>query len=284
MFDFWRNLTKSKAEKERELLHAYVDNALSPAERVRFEARLVEDADLQAEVESLRQVKQMMAAVPRRRVPRNFTLDPAQYGRPARQPLLQAQPALRLVTVLTAVIFIVVLAIDWDLPGMPQADFFEAQTVEEVALMEREFAITEDMAEMEEVGMMEAEPAEEPPPVAEMAPLITETTVTPETVDGETVVTETVTETIDEDAPAAPPEPGAEAVTEMATGTPTAAEVEETTVAAALATMVATPVTVAEPDRQPPPLTGLQWLQLGLAFLLGLFILLLFLARRQSAI
>jgi anti-sigma factor RsiW len=284
MFDFWRNLTKSKAEKEREQLHAYVDNALSPAERVRFEARLVEDADLQAEVESLRQVKQMMAAVPRRRVPRNFTLDPAKYGRPALPPLLQAQPALRLATVLTAVIFIFVLALDWGIPSMPQTGVFEPQIVEDVALMEREFAITEviteDMVEMEEVDIMEVEPAEEPLPAAEMAPLITDTTVTPETVDGETVATETMYE----DAPAAPPEPGAEAVTEMATGTPTAAEVEETAVAAAIPTVAATPVTTPEPDRQPPPLTGLQWLQLGLAFLLSLFILLLFLARRQSAI
>jgi hypothetical protein len=280
MFDFWRNLTKSKAEKERELLHAYVDNALSPAERVRFEARLAENADLQAEVESLRQVKQMMAAVPRRRVPRNFTLDPAKYGRPAPHPLLQAQPALRLATVLTAVIFIIVLALDWGVPGMPPAGVFEPQIVEDVALMEREFAITEDMAEMEEVGIMEVEPAEEPLPAAEMAPLVTETTATAESIDGETVITETMVE----DAPAAPLEPGAEAVTEMATSTPTAAEVEETAVAAAIPTVAATPVTAPEPDHRPPPLTGLQWLQLGLAFLLGLFILLLFLARRQSAI
>jgi hypothetical protein len=304
MFDFWRNLTKSEAEKKRELLHAYVDNALSLAERTWFEARLAEDADLQAEVESLQQVKQMLAAVPRRRVPHNFTLDPARYDRPARQPLLQAQPALRLATVLTAVIFVVVLALDWGVPGMPQAGFFEAQTVEEVALMERELAITEviteDMAEIEEVGIMEAEPAEEPPPAAEMAPLITETTVTTETVDGETVVTET----IDEDAPDAPLAPGAEVVTEMATGTPTAtvrlatpevaanvedtavtaADAEETAVAAAMPTVAATPVAIIEPEHQPPPLTSLQWLQLGLAFLLGLFILLLFLASRQSAI
>ncbi|MFO7538030.1 MAG: zf-HC2 domain-containing protein, partial [Chloroflexota bacterium] len=83
MFDFWRNLTKSKAEKERELLHAYVDDALSSAERAHFEAQLAQDPPLQGEVESLRQVKQMVATVPRRRVPRNFTLDPARYGRPA---------------------------------------------------------------------------------------------------------------------------------------------------------------------------------------------------------
>jgi hypothetical protein len=279
MFDFWRNLTKSKAEKERELLHAYVDNALSPVERTAFEARLAQDANLQAEVEALQQVKQMLAAVPRRRVPRNFTLDPARYGRPAPQPLLQAQPVLRLATVLTAVIFIVVLALDWSSPGMPQSASFEAVPVEEIAVMERS-VVVEDTAETEEVFsiMEEIEPAAEPPSEVEITRVVTET-----------VMTETVTEIIEEPAPSVVD--GDETVTEAEappatpTTTPGVANDVETAVTATIdspQTVIIAPTPMPEPR---PILTAdRQWLRWGLGSLLGLLLLLLFLARRQASV
>jgi hypothetical protein len=276
MFDFWRNLTKSKAEKEQEMLHAYIDNALPANERADFEARLAHDADLQAQVESLRQVKRMMAAVPRRRVPRNFTLDPAQYGRPARQPLLQAQPVLRLATAVTAIIFVVVLALDWAGPGMPQTAVFEADMAaqEEVAVMERSVeVITETITEEVETFAITAEDAEEEI-LPESAPVE----------DGEmTAVPEGEPYPMDEDEtmPTAPPEPAAappgEAVdSEVMNG---ADDFITTTVTTETEVMV-----TAVPPTDPAPLTSTQWLQLGLGALLTLLFLLLFMARRQASI
>ncbi|NJN54751.1 MAG: hypothetical protein HC804_08370 [Anaerolineae bacterium] len=105
MFDFLRNWTKSAEERQQEVISAYLDDALSSAERQRFEEQLAQDAALQAQVAHLRQTRQLLHQLPPRQVPRNFTLDPAVYGRPARQPLLTYYPALRAATVLTAVLF-----------------------------------------------------------------------------------------------------------------------------------------------------------------------------------
>jgi hypothetical protein len=110
MFDFLRNITKSAEEKQQEALSAYLSDALSPKERQQFEAQLAQDPGLQAELEQMRALRQAMRQMPPRRVPRNFTLDPAVYGRPARQPLIQAYPILRGATALTAVFLIFALA------------------------------------------------------------------------------------------------------------------------------------------------------------------------------
>lgn len=65
-------------------LNAYLDGELSVAERADVEARLAEDERLQAEIESLRVTAALLGMAERVRVPRNFTLDPAVYGRSAR--------------------------------------------------------------------------------------------------------------------------------------------------------------------------------------------------------
>jgi hypothetical protein len=280
MFDFWRNLTKSKADKEREQLHAYLDNALPAAERAQFEARLAQDAELRVEVESLREVKQRLAAVPRRPVPRNFTLDPAQYGRPAPQPLLQAQPALRLATVLTAVVFIVVFALDWITPSVSQPAFFAAEMPQEVAVMED--MVEERLMNTEEATILTEEEAA-------LEPLAEPIEIT-------RVVTETLEEPMAEEAVSAQDDD--EVVTErMATPVasptiitpqvrmPEAAAVPETAVTSPVVspeTITTVPPTAPEP--KPPPLRGQQWLQLGLGSLLALLLLLLFLAHRQASV
>jgi hypothetical protein len=280
MFDFWRNLTKSKAEKEQEMLHAYIDNALPAHERADVEARLAHDTYLQAEVESLRQVKRMMAAVPRRHVPRNFTLDPAQYGRPARQPLLQAQPVLRLATAVTAIIFVVVLALDWTGPGMPQTVVFEADMVsqEEVAVMERSVeVITETITEEVETFAITAEDAEEEI-LPESAPVE----------DGEmTAVPESEPYPVDEDEtmPTAPPEPAAAPPGEAVDGeVMNGADDFITTTVTTETEVLVTAVPSTDMSPAPAPLTSTQWVQLGLGALLALLLLLLFMARRQASI
>lgn len=106
MFNFLRNITKSAEEKRQEAVAAYLDGMLNQREQRRFEQEMAQDAALQVRVEQLRLVKQRLRQLPQREVPRNFILDPAQYGRPARQPWVQAYPVLRTATALAAFFFI----------------------------------------------------------------------------------------------------------------------------------------------------------------------------------
>lgn len=109
MFNFLRNWTKSAEEEAQEQVHSYVDNALTPREKSAFEQKMTQSPLLKAEVQKAQALKAQLRQMPQRAVPRNFTLDPAQYGRPARQPLVQMYPVLRGATALTAVFFVMTL-------------------------------------------------------------------------------------------------------------------------------------------------------------------------------
>lgn len=189
MFDFLRNFTKSAEEKRQEALSAYLSDALPPKERQQFEAQLAQDAALQAELEQLRALRQVMRQMPQRRVPRNFTLDPAVYGRPARQPLIQAYPILRGATALTAVFLIFTLAAGLFTglgSGAQSVAVEEAAPAAEVALeapaavpesVEITRVVTEEVAEaeaadstMEEMEIPVEEAAPAPDQAAEEAP------------------------------------------------------------------------------------------------------------------
>ena len=105
MIEFLRNLRKSDEEKTQEALTAYLDGALTPGEQRDFEQRLADDEALQSDVEQQRLIKESLATLSHLRAPRNFTLDPARYGRP--QPAGRLYPALRTATVLAAILFVV---------------------------------------------------------------------------------------------------------------------------------------------------------------------------------
>ena len=107
------NSMRDRGDRDRiqETLDAYLDNALTPADRARFEAQMAADPRLRTEMEQLRALRWQMRAMPRRRVPRSFTLDPAVYARPKAQPLLQLYPVLRGATALSAFLLIFVLAL-----------------------------------------------------------------------------------------------------------------------------------------------------------------------------
>ncbi len=111
MFDFLRERGATAEDKRREALGAYLDNALTPDERARFERQLAGDQALRAELEQMRLLKRQMRAMPRRRVPRSFALNPALYGRPKQQPMMQLYPVLRGATALTAFFLIFTLAL-----------------------------------------------------------------------------------------------------------------------------------------------------------------------------
>ena len=107
MFDFLRNLRKSEAEKRQEAITAYLDDALTAGERERLEQQMAADSGLRADMEQQQRVKLNVSRLPRVRAPRNFTLDPALYGRPARQSNARLYPAMRVATVLVGVFFII---------------------------------------------------------------------------------------------------------------------------------------------------------------------------------
>ncbi len=109
MLDFMRD--RGDSGRRQEAIDAYLDNTLTPAERARFEGQMAADPRLRAEVEQLRVLRLQLRAMPRRRVPRSFALNPAAYSRPKAQPLLQLYPALRGATALSAFLLIFVLAL-----------------------------------------------------------------------------------------------------------------------------------------------------------------------------
>ena len=154
MLDYLRNLRKSAEEQQQEALNAYLDDALAPQQRQQVENELAADANLQADLAQMRALQQQMRQLPQRQVPRNFMLDPALYGRPRREPLIQAYPVLRTATVLTAFIFIFALAANVFLGS---ASNLASESAESVAM------IAESAAEsaFEEAVELEAEPAME---------------------------------------------------------------------------------------------------------------------------
>ncbi|GAB4276216.1 MAG: hypothetical protein Kow0080_26270 [Candidatus Promineifilaceae bacterium] len=183
MFEFWREWRKSAEEKQQERINAFLDDALPPAERQRFEEELATDAALQAEVARLRVLKQQLRQLPSRPVPRQFMLDPAKYGRPAPQPLFQFYPVLRAATVLTGIFLVIAIGLSMFQSGsqLQEGIAFQSQlevvevtrVVTETVTEEGETAAEEDLV-MEELALEETavQATEAPlaPPAAEMAP------------------------------------------------------------------------------------------------------------------
>lgn len=71
------------SDSDLELLSAYIDNALGPAERASLERRLAADPRLRAELEELQMTTRLLRQLEPVRPPRSFTLDPATTPRPA---------------------------------------------------------------------------------------------------------------------------------------------------------------------------------------------------------
>jgi hypothetical protein len=147
MFDFMRDRGTGGGDKNLEALGAYLDNALTPAERERLEGQLARDGNLRAELEQLRVMKLQLRSMPRRRVPRSFALNPDLYGRPKAQPLLQLYPVLRGATALAAFLLIFTVALGI-FQGQFSAGGVAAPAPAEVAMFES--AVEEAAAPAEE--------------------------------------------------------------------------------------------------------------------------------------
>ena len=70
-------------DHDLELLSAYLDGELSDHERISLEQRLSHESDLRTVLDDLRETIAMVRDLPTLKAPRNFTLDPAIYNRPA---------------------------------------------------------------------------------------------------------------------------------------------------------------------------------------------------------
>lgn len=95
-----KNFDRKRMEQ---LLSAYIDGSLSPRERARLEARLAQDADLRARLESLRQTVALLRGLPPVAAPRNFLLTPAMVRR-STPTARRLAPALTLATAVSGLL------------------------------------------------------------------------------------------------------------------------------------------------------------------------------------
>ena len=71
-----------------ELLSAYIDNAVSDAERALIEQAMREDTTVAWRLATLRETVNLLRAMPVLQTPRSFTLTAEQLGQPVRTPAL----------------------------------------------------------------------------------------------------------------------------------------------------------------------------------------------------
>ncbi|HZW04290.1 MAG TPA: zf-HC2 domain-containing protein, partial [Anaerolineaceae bacterium] len=83
------------SSKDWQLLSAYLDGQLSNRERAQVEQRLRIHPEYRDALQTLRQNQVMLRSLPRRRVPRNFTLTPEMVAAPRRTLIPPLAPFLR---------------------------------------------------------------------------------------------------------------------------------------------------------------------------------------------
>lgn len=138
MFDWLTDLRKSAEEKRDETITAYIDEALPPGEKSRFEAELNREPELRSQVEAERQLKLMLSQLPPLRAPRNFGLDPAVYGRekPAIPLFESLYPQLRTATAVAAFCLLALFAYSGLTTGNPASSNIALQESAPIAQVE----------------------------------------------------------------------------------------------------------------------------------------------------
>ncbi len=99
---------------DAELLSAYLDGKLSPAEISRIESRLKTDPELRLVIEDLRQARAILRQLPQRRAPRNFTLTPKMAG--IKPPLPRIFPIFQFASAISAILLIFTFAFNLSAP------------------------------------------------------------------------------------------------------------------------------------------------------------------------
>lgn len=88
--------------RDLELLSAYLDGELKPADSTRLETRLKTDLELVSALNDLRATRTLLRRLPSRKAPRNFTLTRKMVG--LNPPLPRSYPAFRLATVVATLL------------------------------------------------------------------------------------------------------------------------------------------------------------------------------------
>jgi hypothetical protein len=101
-------------EKDVQMLSEYLDGQLAPADRQKLETRLHSNAELRETYDDLRRLRGMLRALPRRKVPHNFTLTRAMAAEARR--VSGWFPLLRFSSAAAALAAVVLMAIQL-LPG-----------------------------------------------------------------------------------------------------------------------------------------------------------------------
>jgi len=111
-------MTERLTSRDWILISAYLDGRLSPAALTRIEKRIQEDAHFKRSLEEIARLKQLLAALPKKRAPRNFTLAPEKAQKPLRG--LWLQPALSFVSVTASIILVLVFSFNYLGMGLPR--------------------------------------------------------------------------------------------------------------------------------------------------------------------
>jgi len=109
-------------QRDIELLSAYLDGELKPADSTKLEARLKTDPELASVLSDLRGTRILLRKLPTRKAPRNFTLTRKMAGQ--NPPLPRTYPAFRFVTTIVTLMFFFTFGINFvgtQLAASPQA-------------------------------------------------------------------------------------------------------------------------------------------------------------------
>jgi hypothetical protein len=100
-----------KTTQDLTQLSAYLDDALSTADRQALEARLIREPELRSQLENLQVTRHLIRRLPRLKAPRNFTLTPEMVPvrRRKQKPLFTT---LRLVSSLAALLLVVLFSVE----------------------------------------------------------------------------------------------------------------------------------------------------------------------------
>ena len=116
-------------ERQWEQLSAYLDGELSSKEKSSLDSQLKSSQELTESLETLRQTRQFLKNLPKRSVPRNFTLTPEMAGIKTRQPLFLF-PVFSAVSAIAALLFFITLLFGRSAPSEMSVAMMEAPAQE----------------------------------------------------------------------------------------------------------------------------------------------------------
>lgn len=104
------------SEQDRWLLSNYLVDALSSQQKAQLVSRLAEERDLVEELNQLKRIRALLASLPIRPAPRNFTINKAEY--PEKHPV-RFFPIFRIATAICSFLFVLSLSMKiYTTPGL----------------------------------------------------------------------------------------------------------------------------------------------------------------------